>query len=230
MSVAGAGWGKMIPPPESKLEFLGNDAIEKMAKDYVFDEVLDIGCGAGLHADYFRSQGKRVVTLDAGQHYDFKPDYLGNYEHVNFGRQFEAMWISHVVEHVLDVQSFLRKVYADLAPGGLLCISVPPMKHDIVSGHINLFNPGLLLFRMVSAGFDCAEAAVKVYGYNISVILRKSERQAPIGEWRLGPLAPYFPFPIDPAGFDGRVLECNWDRSETRSAAPAVAPEPEVAA
>lgn len=47
------------------------------------------------------------------------------------------------------------------------------MKQEIVGAHVSLWNPGLLLLRLVLAGFDCSEASVLVYGYDISVVLKK---------------------------------------------------------
>ena len=46
---------------------------------------------------------------------------------------------------------------------------------EIVGGHLSLWNAGLLLYQLVIAGFDCREAIVKKYRYNISVIVRKNK-------------------------------------------------------
>lgn len=50
---------------------------------------------------------------------------------------------------------------------------MPPFKSEIVGGHVSLWNPGLLLYRLVLAGFDCSEASIYCYGYNISIIVQK---------------------------------------------------------
>ena len=62
-----------------------------------------------------------------------------------------------------------------LKEDGVLAITVPPLKNEIVSGHLNLYNAGILLYQLVIAGFDCKDAIVKKYGYNISVIVKKNE-------------------------------------------------------
>ena len=49
------------------------------------------------------------------------------------------------------------------------------IKNEIVGGHLSLWNAGLLLYQLVIAGFDCKDAIVKKYGYNISVIVKKNE-------------------------------------------------------
>ena len=68
---------------------------------------------------------------------------------------------------------FLKKIFNDLKEGGILAITVPPLKHEIVGGHVTLWNAGLLLYQLVLAGFNCKEVSVKSYGYNISVVLKK---------------------------------------------------------
>ena len=49
------------------------------------------------------------------------------------------------------------------------------IKNEIVGGHLSLWNSGLLLYQLVIAGFDCKDAIVKKYGYNISIIVKKNE-------------------------------------------------------
>lgn len=49
------------------------------------------------------------------------------------------------------------------------------MKNTIVGGHVSIWNAGLILYRLILAGFDCSEASICRYGYNISVIVKKKE-------------------------------------------------------
>ena len=90
--------------------------------------------------------------------------------------------------------------------------SVPPLKHQIVGGHVSLWNAGLLLYRLILAGFDCSNAAVKSYGYNISVVVRRRNIQLPKlirDSGDIAQLSAYFPKPVN-HGFDGRIDELNW--------------------
>lgn len=209
MSVADSGWESLIPAPTSNLNFLGNDAIEKLVSSFSFASVLDVGCGAGQHAKYFSESGKMVTTLDAGHYHDFEPDLVGNYEEVRFDEKFDCIWLSHVLEHVRNIGGFLEKAYHDLGDGGILAVTVPPLKHDLVSGHINLFNSGTLVYHLIQAGFDCRMASVKVYGYNISVIVRKVPTGLPVGSWSFTEIKEFFPFPIS-QGVNGRIISANW--------------------
>lgn len=170
--------------------------------------VLDIGSGPGEHSRAFEAAGFHVeqCDLDGGEgrrYEDMPPDLEG----------FGCIWASHVVEHLADLQANLVKMRLDLKAGGLLAVTVPPLKHEIVGGHVNLFNAGLLLYRLILAGFDCRDAAVKQYGYNISVLVRRVDidpfPQLRMDSGDIDKLAVYFPFPVR-EGFNGQIIRHNW--------------------
>lgn len=174
-----------------------------------FATILDIGRGDGRHADIFSSDGRAVTTIDIAP----PADIIGDYNEVEIpGAPFDAIWASHVLEHQPDVHRFLTKTFLDLKDNGILAITVPPMKHAIVGGHLALWNAGLLLYNLIVAGFDCANASVLTYGYNISVIVRKKAATLPVlsrGKGDIETLAPFFPIPVH-QGFDGRIERVNW--------------------
>ncbi len=202
------GWGECVLPTSSRLPFLGNDAMEKLVADYQFDTILDIGCGHGRQTRFLRERGRTVTALNIGHHPEFEPDILGDYMEVEF-EPFDAIWCCHVLEHVRNFGSFIDKLFRDLKDDGVLAITVPPGKHNIVSGHVTLWTPGLLLYNLVLSGFDCREAAVKVYGGNISVIVCKRSTSVARTQFLIERLEKFFPFPVY-QGFDGRVAQCNW--------------------
>jgi len=152
-----------------------NEALEKLLSSYKFDTVLDVGCGkVALHAKYMQNYGKKVTGIDF-----YPPEgaifraIKGNYMQLVHEDTYDCLWVSHVLEHQLDVQAFLRKVHSNLVEGGVLAVTVPPRKDNIVGGHLSMWNMGLLLYRLILAGFDCSEAIGKKYGYNVSVIVKK---------------------------------------------------------
>lgn len=184
-----------------------SEALEKVTS-LEFSTVLDIGAGDGCHAAFFRELGKEVHTCD------IKPpaDYLGKYTSTVLSQKYDLIWCSHTLEHQPNVQTFLKKVRIDLKEGGYFAVTVPPLKHEIVGGHVSLWNAGLLLYNLVLAGFDCSKAMVKTYGYNISVIVKHTPINLPELKMDFGDietLAPYFPMPVK-NGFDGRIEELNW--------------------
>ena len=170
-----------------------------------FHSVLDIGSG-GVHANIFRAHGKDVTTINLHD-----ADHVGDYLKVNLGR-FDCLWASHVLEHQRNPGDFLEKCYRDLHHNGILAITVPPLKHEIVGGHVTLWNAGLLLYQLILAGFDCTQASVKTYGYNISVIVRKKKAHLPklkMDNGDINAIKRYFPIPVHES-FDGRIEEVNW--------------------
>jgi len=173
---------------------------------------LDIGCGGGEHAAAMRAAGLRVTTLDVLGGIEPRPDLVGDYLAIEMPEPFDVVWASHVLEHQRNVGLFLDKVFRDTREGGLVAVTVPPLKHEIVGGHLTLWNAGLLLYNLVLAGFDCREASVKEYGYNISAVLEKRPAALPplvSGEPDIECLAPFFPVPVW-HGFHGRLEAVRW--------------------
>ena len=161
---------------------LGYEAIYKLLNNYNFKTVLDIGSGEGLHSEIFKEYGKIVTSLDYGKSSyvldsNNKQDIIiADFMQYDFkDKIFDAIWCCHILEHSLNTNLFLEKINSILKEGGVLAITVPPLKNEIVGGHLNLYNAGLLLYQLVIAGFDCKDAIVKKYGYNISVIVKKNE-------------------------------------------------------
>ncbi len=183
-----------------------------------YQTVLDIGSGGGKHAEHFRAIGKDVTCVDIGKSvpYSESNDYTivkGNYLEIDFKEKYDLIWASHVLEHQLNVSLFLNKIREDLKEGGILCITVPPLKHQIVGGHLSLWNAGLLIYNLVLARFDCKDIRVKKYGYNISIILKKvTIKNFPdlsYDRTDIPTLKPWLPDYFH-HGFDGDILEENW--------------------
>jgi hypothetical protein len=85
-----------------------------------------------------------------------------------------------------------------------------------------LWNAGLLLFNLVSAGFNCKDAKIKTYEYNISVIIQKDSIN-PISSVKdiqiINNIREFFPSKLtwvkDSYGkeygkFEGVIQELNW--------------------
>ncbi len=190
---------------------LGEDALYKLVSDFDFNTVIDIGCCVGNHTKYFRNNGKKVTPIDF--HGEVPGLIKGLYQDIKLEKH-DAIWCCHVLEHVLNVNNFLKKINFDLKEGGCLCITVPPLKHNIVGGHITLWNAGLLMYNLVLAGFNCRNIKIKQYDYNISIILKKQTYNLPHylnydnGDLEL--LYEAFP-PFVRQGFDGNIKEYNWE-------------------
>ena len=99
-------------------------------------DLLDVGCGAGLLAEPLARLGAAVTAIDAsadavkagrvhaelqGLEIDYR---VGTVEALaETGRQFDAVTIMEVIEHVPDVYAFLATCGRLVKPGGLAVVS-----------------------------------------------------------------------------------------------------------
>lgn len=208
--------------------YRGYEALEKLLSGaYTFETVLDIGCGEGTHSEILLRAGKKVTGIDWGESIYFKKNrHNPNIETIvndintwDTERQFDCIWCSHVLEHQPNVNLFLKKINSLLKPDGILAITVPPLSSVIGGGHVSFWNAGLLLYNLVLAGFDCSDASIKTYCYDISVIIKKRNIKLPsllmdYGEIEL--LKPFLPKNLlfdseAPENyFEGNIEELNW--------------------
>lgn len=215
-----------LPKIPGEYNIFGGQAMHKLLNDYQFETVLDVGSGEGLHSDVLAKAGKQVTAIDYGDSVYFKKKskalecIVADYNTYQFEKKFDCVWCSHVLEHQLDTHSFLKKIHSNLNEGGILAITVPPLKQVIVGGHVSLWNAGLLLYRLVLAGFDCKNASVLSDKYNVTVIVQKnsidvlSEIEYDSGDIRkikkyLPPQIKLHPNHIDDP-FYGQINQINW--------------------
>jgi predicted SAM-dependent methyltransferase len=112
-------------------------------------KVLDIGAGKQeTHAEIFRKHGYSVDTVDFFENSTYK----GDFNTVDISKTYDIVWASHCLEHQPNVNNFLKKIYSILNHNGYAVITVPPFKHQIVGGHLTLWNAGLLMYNLVLAG------------------------------------------------------------------------------
>jgi len=145
----------------------------KFCTAFHFESVLDVGSHEGHAARIFKFLGKRVTTteiLDC-----FEADHRGDYLDIQFPAQtFDAIWASHILEHQRNTGTFLDKLFHDLKDGGVLAVTVPISNPSALEfGHLNLYNPYLLLYQLFCAGFDCRNASVSSYNAMTTAIVRK---------------------------------------------------------
>ena len=205
----------------------GYEALKVLLDFYKFKSVLDIGCGEGIHSDIFLENGKSVTALDYGESVYYKKNSMNkkiefvktDFNSWETDKKFDCIWCSHVLEHQWNVHVFLEKTNQLLKEGGVLAITVPPLKSEIVGGHVNLFTPGILLYNLIIARFDCHEAMVKTYDNDISVLVKKKSIDLPMLSYDLGDirkLKKYFPDGIiyhkhkEEDTFNGNIEKLNW--------------------
>lgn len=189
-------------------ELTAKQALDKILTMPDVTTILDVGSGAGHHAEIMRSAGKIVITNSL----EAPADIIGDFADISEEKKYSCIWAAHVLEHQPNPNNFLKKCFRLLDDDGVLAITVPPMKHNVVGGHVALFNGGILLYHAILAGFDCRHALLKQYGYNISLIVRKRAAHLPdlrMDSGDIERLAEFFPVPVQ-QGFDGQLMKVNW--------------------
>jgi SAM-dependent methyltransferase len=181
--------------------------------------VLDIGPGNCFAMEGFLANGHRAegvgLELESYIPKEVRERYKlieADYNTWEVDEPYDAIFASHVLEHQPNNLAFVQKMYRDLREGGWLFVLVPPMKAEVVGGHLNLFNTGYLVYSLIVGGFDCSEAMVTKYGYNVVCFVRKKSFEMPKLRYDSGDietLAPYFPFEAT-QNFNGLHVEANW--------------------
>lgn len=193
----------------------GNEGIDKLVSCFSFDSVVDIGCGGHFEQSMaFHKADKSVTAVDP---YDSGADIPSDITFINKrveqlkGKDYcyDLVWCCHCLEHQNNPIEFLKKLKSVMKPDSIIAITVPPLKHNIVNGHVTLWNGGLLLYNLVLAGFDCKDAMVKKYGYNITVIIKRKDIYP--DTIHINQLAHWLPDGYNYQGFDGNIESLNWD-------------------
>ncbi len=220
----------------------GGEALDRLLEYDDIKTVLDVGSGAGRQAKIMSDAGKKVTTIVFAEHRnltstlritapgeELKPgDVIEKHYEGDFmdtliecpDGGFDAIWVSHVLEHQLNVNSFLKRCFNLLREDGILAITVPPAKDEVVGGHMTVWNTGLIIYNLILAGFDCRNARVSgkythlqnQEPYNISVIVRKQAVELPAlvrDDGDIGKLQDFFPIPVV-HGFDGNLPPAGW--------------------
>jgi len=185
------------------------EAFDLFVKLPIKGTILDIGSNnKRAHTNKFREKGFKVITVDP--HYD--ADIQEHWPCCELP-EVDHIWCSHTLEHSRNPGKFLDAIYKTLPEKGWLAITVPPMKQYIVGGHVTLWNAGLLLYNLILSGFNCKQAKVKTYNYNVSVIVQKRPARLPVltNNFKdITSLAKFFPCEVF-QDFDGNISEINWE-------------------
>ena len=97
-----------------ELQF-GSYGIQKLLDNFKFNTLLDIGCGAGNHSDIFIKYKKDVTAIDYGDSIYFRNNkskittIIADFNECIIDQKFDAIWCSHVLEHQVNPNIFLKK-------------------------------------------------------------------------------------------------------------------------
>ena len=154
-------------------------------------EVLEIGSGDGAVMAMLARLGVRPTGLDPDegaarfiQRTMNLPVIVGSLEDADFqGRQFDAVVMVHLIEHLYEPVAALRSIHRLLKPGGLLFLETPNILRPKVGpkrvfsfAHNYHFSPRTLTLALHQAGF--APSAVRIFNRDSFQIVAHPEASA----------------------------------------------------
>lgn len=165
----------------------GNYEIIQATDNIKFKTILDVGIGNGGASLYFSKQKKDVTAIGINIEQEVV-NLFSNYNNINLinstfeeyceEKHFDAILMSHVLEHTQDVGSFLNKAYSLLNKEGWLFVMVPPYKKEVVGGHLSTgWNMGQLIYNLLLSGFNVKDGHYITYGHNICAFVQKRENK-----------------------------------------------------
>jgi SAM-dependent methyltransferase len=150
--------------------------LEKLPKD--FQTILDIGCGDGYASAFFYTRGHKVTSIDPWNYFKFcdKIRFMqARVEDMPDSQKFDAIFLSHVLEHQHNLGNFVELLKSKLSDNGYLFIIVP---HSAFAEQGHVFAAWAipqLAALLVVYGFDCRESVFQRFGYNICGFGRKTD-------------------------------------------------------
>lgn len=211
---------------ENLFPLIGNYDLIKATDNISFNSILDIGLGKGGASLYFALKNKDVTSLGWRiDSYDIDSRVIINknikikevlFENYITEKLFDAILMSHVLEHTQNVGIFLKKSYDLLKEDGWLFIMVPPYKSYVVGGHLtNGWNMAQLIYNLLISGFDVKNGHFTTYGYNICAFVRKSNQKLPDLRMDCGDLEvlkDFMPVKLEQNSY-AKIESVNWFKS-----------------
>ena len=156
-------------------------------------QILEIGVGGGQASFWFEQKGFEVTGIEPDERnvklineklkrgkiiQGFGEDYASK-------EKFEIIWMSHVLEHMVDLEGFLNRIKNNLKDNGIFFIEVPNAEHKPTlnasinkNPHIYHFSKYALSNFMKNLGYeiikcDCFRPATKTEGMKNKIFKTK---------------------------------------------------------
>ena len=105
-----------------KESFRGERILTKLLEEYEFDTVLDVGAGRLEATTQFLNNDKVVDICDYEDGYyinnssvsfdRINAKFFGDFNTIDIPMKYDVVWCSHILEHQLNPNIFLKKLFA----------------------------------------------------------------------------------------------------------------------
>lgn len=195
---------------------------------------LDIGMGKGQILKWLSEKGKKCTgTGIEMESYGVEIENLRkqygiesvecSVENMPFpDKSFDAVIMSHVLEHCPNIGDALSEVRRVLKDNGWLFIFVPPDEDKVLAGHLSVgWNIGQLMYVLLVNKFDVKNGKFIKYNYNVCGLVKKNNQPLPPirgdrGDIQILQREGLFPVSIETEdglndGFYGNIKSVNWN-------------------
>lgn len=155
--------------------------------------VHEMGCGDGSYLEHLREAGAKATGIEPSRRFrdlalargfDVQDGYVSASRSLP-GGPYDAFVTRQVLEHVPDIEDFLRGIWHNLKPGAPGLVEVPSLEkaqldhryYDFFPDHVNYFSQATLRLALELNGFDVLETFQDMFDeYNVAIVQR---REAP---------------------------------------------------
>lgn len=137
--------------------------------------VVEIGCGDGSYLDHLMKAGvqvhgiepsQRFRELACGRGHSVEDGYI-TFDRRLHGAPFDGFVTRQVLEHVPDINDFLRGIRLNIRDGGFGLVEVPSLEkaikdgrfYDFFTDHVNYFSLHTLGLAMAQNGFRVIDSS-----------------------------------------------------------------------
>ncbi len=119
-----------------RIEYIKTQITEHFQQTLQDKQLLDIGCGGGLIAEPMTRLGANVTAIDASEKnikvaklhaekmgLDINYQYTTAENLATIGKQFDVILALEIIEHVADIELFIKSAYELLKPNGIIILS-----------------------------------------------------------------------------------------------------------
>lgn len=177
------------------------DILQYFVDNFVTENTKSLDVGTNGQSEIFAQKHCQVTgvglnSLKSTKDFEF---HQKNFLFFSSHEKFDNIWCSHTLEHVTNINLFLRKLITCATDDAVFGIIVPRIKDNLVGGHINLFTPATLCYNIILAGQSLLKAEVIVYKYNIAILWKRNNITLPLLQYDRGDietLSQFFPIPV----------------------------------